>query len=57
MRVLGICLMMSLLIGCVSPSDGCAWVEKITVQEDDVLARATMEQIVAHNMAVEEFCR
>jgi len=51
------CLTLSLLIGCAHTSDGCSWVGKITVDEADVLARATQEQIVAHNMAVEEFCR
>jgi hypothetical protein len=52
-----ICLTMSLLNGCASTGDGCAWVERITVDETDILVRSTQEQIVAHNMAVEEFCR
>jgi hypothetical protein len=51
------CLTLSLLIGCAHISDGCSWVEKITVDEADVLARATQEQIVSHNIAVERFCR
>ena len=51
------CLTLSLLIGCANTSDGCSWVGKITVDEADMLARATQEQIVAHNMSVERFCR
>lgn len=35
----------------------CTWVERITVAPDDVLARATKEQLVAHNRKVESFCR
>jgi len=49
--------MMSLTTACVSINDGCAWVEKITVQAEDVLVRSTKEQIVVHNMAVDKFCR
>ncbi|MEM9683118.1 MAG: hypothetical protein AAF942_07620 [Pseudomonadota bacterium] len=35
----------------------CAWAKQITVAPDDVLARATKEQLVAHNRKVEAFCR
>ena len=35
----------------------CSWVKQITIAPDDVLARATKEQLVAHNRKVEAFCR
>ena len=42
---------------CAATSDGCAWVQKITVNDADVITRPTAEQIVAHNRAVQKFCR
>lgn len=42
---------------CAATSDGCAWVQKITVSDADVITRPTAEQIVAHNRAVQKFCR
>lgn len=44
------------LSACAAGS-GCSWTRKITVSEGDILTRPTKEQIVAHNRAVEEFCR
>ena len=52
-------LMLSSLLSlsaCAAGS-GCSWARKIAVSEDDFLTRPTKEQIVAHNRAVEEFCR
>jgi len=35
----------------------CAWAKRIVTAPDDVMARATKEQIVAHNRKVATFCR
>lgn len=57
MRALPVCLMTILIAGCANFSDGCGWVEKIIISNSDSLTRSTKEQIVTHNIAVEEFCR
>jgi hypothetical protein len=50
-----------LTIGCTScmtsPSTDCAWVRRITLAPEDSLSRATLEQIAAHNLKVQAFCR
>jgi hypothetical protein len=48
MRLFWYCLMIGSIASCVSRDD-CAWSKRIVVSESDQLARATKEQIVAHN--------
>ena len=51
-------LALSLTASCSAPSgDGCAWVAAIQPDRADVLTDGTKRQIVAHNRAVERFCR
>ncbi len=35
----------------------CSWSKEIEVSKDDLFTRLTAEQIVAHNLKVQEFCR
>jgi hypothetical protein len=35
----------------------CAWAKRIVTAQEDVMTRATKEQIVAHNRKVAAFCR
>lgn len=46
------------LTGCTtSPSSECAWVRRIELAPGDVVSRATLEAITAHNLKVQAFCR
>jgi hypothetical protein len=46
------------LTGCMtSPSSECAWVRRIQLAPGDVVSRATLEEITAHNLKVQAFCR
>lgn len=45
------------LIGSCATGGECAWAKRIVTAPDDVMARATKEQIVAHNRKVATFCR
>jgi phage terminase large subunit-like protein len=44
-------------IGSCATGGECAWAKRIVTAPDDVMARATKEQIVAHNRKVATFCR
>jgi hypothetical protein len=54
---LSLCLMTIGLSGCAGTSDGCVWVRQIHTVEGDHLTRVTEDQIIAHNMKIERFCR
>ena len=41
----------------ISVTDGCSWVQVITVSRQDVLTDQTAREIVSHNEKVEKFCR
>ncbi len=57
MSASGVLLTLS-LTGCsTAPSADCAWVKRIITNSDDVLTRPTKEQITAHNLKVQQFCR
>jgi hypothetical protein len=45
--------------GCASTAgtDGCSWVQIITVSKDDVLTDQTAREILGHNEKVEAICR
>ena len=44
--------------GCMTtPSTECAWVRRITLAPGDVVSRATLEAITAHNLKVKAYCR
>lgn len=46
------------LSGCMaSPSTECAWVRRIVLAPNDVVSRATLEAITAHNLKVKAYCR
>lgn len=49
----------SLMSGCANTSatDGCSWVSLILWSRHDVLTEGTKQQLLAHNEAVEKFCR
>ena len=49
---------MTLGTGCASTvvTDGCSWVQTITVSRQDVLTDQTAKEILAHNEKVEKFC-
>ena len=52
-----LCLMLS-CTGCMTtPSTECAWVRRIVLAPGDVVSRATLEQITAHNLKVKAYCR
>lgn len=55
---LGLCLMLSLIPGCVSTSvNDCSWAVVIETSQEDNLTRQTKEQIVSHNEKVDSFCK
>lgn len=57
MSVFTALLTMSCSACTTTPSTECAWARRIVLAPEDSISRATLEQITAHNLKVQTFCR